>query len=81
MNLANKVTLSRFPLTLLLLIAYFISFFIPAPALYVIPMTHITILDLVCCVVFIIIAATDGVDGHIARSRNMVTDFGKYMDP
>lgn len=81
MNLANKVTLSRFPLTLLLLIAYFISFFIPAPALYVIPMTHITILDLVCCVVFIIIASTDGVDGHIARSRNMVTDFGKYMDP
>lgn len=81
MNLANKVTLSRFPLTLLLLVTYFVSFFIPAPSLYIIPMTHMTILDLVCCVVFIVIAATDSVDGHIARSRNMVSDFGKYMDP
>lgn len=81
MNLANKVTLSRFPLTLMLLVAYFVSFFIPTPSLYIIPMTHITILDLVCCIIFIVIAATDSVDGHIARSRNMVSDFGKYMDP
>lgn len=81
MNLANKITLSRFPLTLLLLITYFISFFIPAPFLYIIPMTHFTILDLVCCLVFIVIAATDSVDGHVARSKNMVSDFGKYMDP
>lgn len=81
MNLANKITLSRFPLTLLLLIAYFVSFFIPAPFLYILPMTHFTILDLVCCLVFILIAATDSVDGNIARKRNLVSDFGKYMDP
>lgn len=31
--------------------------------------------------VFIIAIATDRIDGDIARSRNLVTDFGKLMDP
>jgi CDP-diacylglycerol--glycerol-3-phosphate 3-phosphatidyltransferase len=30
---------------------------------------------------FVIAIATDGVDGHIARSRNLVTDLGKLLDP
>ncbi|SMQ63814.1 CDP-diacylglycerol--glycerol-3-phosphate 3-phosphatidyltransferase [Agreia sp. VKM Ac-1783] len=30
---------------------------------------------------FIIAIATDGIDGHIARSRNQVTDLGKLLDP
>ena len=32
-------------------------------------------------VLFIIAGVTDLIDGHIARSRNQVTDFGKFMDP
>ena len=31
--------------------------------------------------VFILLAATDGLDGYLARTRNEVTDFGKFMDP
>ncbi|MCW4386763.1 CDP-diacylglycerol--glycerol-3-phosphate 3-phosphatidyltransferase [Salinibacterium sp. SYSU T00001] len=31
--------------------------------------------------VFVIGIATDSIDGHLARSRNLVTDFGKLMDP
>ena len=31
--------------------------------------------------VFIIASITDYIDGHIARSRNQVTDFGKFLDP
>lgn len=31
--------------------------------------------------VFVIAMATDFVDGHIARSRNLITSFGKLMDP
>ena len=32
-------------------------------------------------VLFIIAIATDGIDGHIARSRGLVTDLGKILDP
>lgn len=31
--------------------------------------------------VFTVLAATDAVDGYVARSRNEVTTFGKFMDP
>lgn len=30
---------------------------------------------------FVLAIATDGIDGHIARSRNQVTDLGKLLDP
>jgi CDP-diacylglycerol---glycerol-3-phosphate 3-phosphatidyltransferase len=32
-------------------------------------------------VLFILAIATDGLDGHIARSRGLVTDLGKLLDP
>ncbi len=32
-------------------------------------------------VVFVLISITDGIDGYLARSRNEVTVFGKFMDP
>ena len=31
--------------------------------------------------VFIVASITDYIDGHIARTRNQVTDFGKFLDP
>ena len=31
--------------------------------------------------VFMAASITDAFDGHIARSRNLITDFGKLMDP
>lgn len=35
----------------------------------------------VVCAIFVIAMITDFLDGHLARSRNLITDFGKIMDP
>lgn len=35
----------------------------------------------VAAAIFIILAATDALDGYLARSRGEVTNFGKFMDP
>ena len=31
--------------------------------------------------IYALACVTDTLDGHIARSRNLITDFGKFMDP
>ncbi len=35
----------------------------------------------IAALLFIVGIATDGIDGHIARSRGIVTDLGKLLDP
>ena len=37
--------------------------------------------DVIAAAVFALAAASDGLDGYIARRRNQVTNFGKLMDP
>ncbi|MGX4599247.1 CDP-diacylglycerol--glycerol-3-phosphate 3-phosphatidyltransferase [Faecalimicrobium sp. JNUCC 81] len=66
MNLPNKLTLFR-----IFLIPVFILVM-----LFDIPNKFLT-----ACLVFIIAAITDAMDGNIARKHNLVTDFGKFMDP
>ncbi len=67
MNLANKVTMVRFLLVpvFVLIISLFNGWFA----------------DLLAGLVFIVASCTDFIDGHIARSRGLVTTFGKFMDP
>ena len=66
MNTANKLTLLR-----VLLIPVFLG------VLYL----NIPYANYVALGIFIAASITDFVDGHLARSRNLVTDFGKFMDP
>ena len=73
MNLANKFTIFRIILVPVILI---IPFFNIQGALWGVPLTYI-IID----VVFIIASLTDKLDGYIARSRNQITNFGKFLDP
>ena len=73
MNLANKLTLFRIILVPVILI---IPFFNIKGDLYGVPLTFI-IID----IIFIIASLTDKLDGHIARTRNQITTFGKFLDP
>ncbi len=80
-NTPNRVTISRILLSLILFVLLSVPLFVAPEKLILIPTTHITVLDLVCFVFFIALGATDGVDGHLARSTNQVTDLGKVLDP
>ena len=73
MNLANKLTIFRIILVPLMVI---VSFLNTDTLIFGIPLTYI-IIDLI----FIIASITDKLDGYIARSRNQVTTFGKFLDP
>lgn len=73
MNLPNKLTILRI---LLVPIMVIIPFFHIQGTLWGIPIEFL-IID----VIFIIAALTDKLDGHIARSRNQITTFGKFLDP
>lgn len=66
MNLANKLTLSR-----VVMIPIFVYFLMRGSETDVLTAGGI----------FIIASITDFLDGYIARSRNLVTKFGKFMDP
>ena len=67
MNLANKLTIFR-----VVLVPFFVLFLLTDFTSYG---RHIAL------VLFIIATLTDHFDGKIARKYNMVTSFGKFMDP
>ena len=68
MNLPNKLTVFR-----VVLVPFFVAFLLLSG-------TNES-LKWVALVIFVVASLTDLLDGHIARSRNLVTTFGKFMDP
>ena len=66
MNLPNKLTLMRVCL---------IPFFVVFARMGGFGM------QLVAVAIYVLACVTDALDGHIARSRNLITNFGKFMDP
>lgn len=73
MNLANKLTIFRILLVPILVI---IPFFNIQGEILNIPIS-MWIMNFI----FIVASITDKLDGYIARSRNQVTTFGKFLDP
>ncbi len=73
MNLPNKITLCRIIL---------IPFMMIVP-LFGIKSTllGINVGNLISLAIFLIASFTDYLDGHIARKNNLVTNFGKFLDP
>ena len=73
MNLANKLTIFRIILVPIMVIIPFLGI---QGDVWGIPISCL-IIDLI----FTIASITDKLDGYIARSRNQVTTFGKFLDP
>lgn len=66
MNLANKITIFRILLTPLFMVFLFVD---------------ITYNRYIAASIFVLAALTDSLDGYIARSRDQITVFGKFIDP
>lgn len=66
MNVPNALTITRIVLTPVVLAAYMLN--VPA---------HF----LVATILYFIAGMTDFFDGKIARSKNLITNFGKFADP
>ncbi len=66
LNLPNALTLLRI---------------LAVPAVVVALLSETPNGDVIAAIVFALAAATDGLDGYIARQRDSITTFGKLMDP
>ena len=68
MNLPNKLTVLR-----VILVPFFVVFLLLSKTT--------ESMKWIALVLFIVASLTDFLDGYLARSRNLVTTFGKFMDP
>ena len=83
MNTANKITMSRIFLSVIILILLLFPWEkagINIPVYIVDGKINVNLIYIISGVLFIVASLTDFVDGKIARKYNMVTDFGKMLD-
>ncbi len=83
MNLPNKLTIGRIITAIIILVLLVVpwdSLGVNFPEFTVAGRIIVDSKYLIAGVLFVLAALTDFLDGHIARSRNLVTDFGKVMD-
>lgn len=85
MNLPNRLTMSRIYLTILIIIILLFPFYLvniefPMWSLKLREVIEIDSRYIISGILFIIASFTDFLDGKIARKRNIVTDYGKFLD-
>ncbi len=74
MNLPNKITMARIALIPFMLM-------VPLFNIEATVLGGITVENLIILAIFLIASFTDYLDGHLARKHNIVTTFGKFLDP
>lgn len=83
MNLANKITVAR--IFLVPIIMFFLLVNLPLPPVKIPEIFDkefvITYNQIIACLIFIIAASTDSLDGYIARKHKLVSNLGKLLDP
>ena len=83
MNTANKITMSRIFLSIIILIVLLFPWHqanIEMPTYIINGNLIINLKYIIAGVLFIIASITDFIDGKVARKYNMVTDYGKMID-
>lgn len=76
MNLPNKLTIGRcFAIIFIIIIALI------KPLQNVVIFKDVNLQDLLILFIFALASFTDYLDGKIARKYNLITNFGKFMDP
>lgn len=83
MNLPNKLSIFRIALVPIILLIYIfpyaqIGIMIPE---FTFGFVTLRLTNIIVLILFAIASFTDYLDGHIARKNNMVTSFGKFIDP
>ncbi len=76
MNLPNKLTIGRMCAILVIIIISLIK-----PLQEIVVFGTVTLDMLILLIIFALASFTDFLDGNIARKYNLVTNFGKFMDP
>lgn len=83
MNTANKITMSRIVLAVIMLIVLLFPWYqvgIDIPTYIINGNITVELKYIIAGVIFVIASLTDFIDGKVARKYNMVTDFGKMID-
>jgi len=83
MNLPNRLSMFRMfliPIMILVMVFPYAQFEISMPIFYV-RFVAIPLKNLIVLVIFCVASFTDFLDGYIARKFQMVTTFGKFIDP
>ncbi len=83
MNLPNKLSMSRLIMAFVIALVLLFPFYlvdIEIPKVLVNKILVVDIRYIIAGIIFIIASLTDLLDGKIARKRNLVTNFGKFID-
>lgn len=83
MNKANKITLTRVIISLIIIVILLFPFDqvgLEFPTYLINGNILIDLKYIIVGILFIIASLTDFLDGYVARKYNLVTDFGKMMD-